>query len=97
MRGLTHVVTLPPPGPGFIGPGHTAVHVLAGLGFAETDPFIMLADDRVDIAPGERAGAAHPHAGFEIATFVGESRADIVRVSQAYAEGRMPRVSELTR
>jgi redox-sensitive bicupin YhaK (pirin superfamily) len=27
--------------------------------------------------------------------FVGESRADIVRVSQAYAEGRLPRVSDL--
>ena len=29
--------------------------------------------------------------------FVGESRADLVRVSQAYAEGRMPRISELGR
>ena len=27
--------------------------------------------------------------------FVGESRADLVRVSRVYAEGRMPRVSEL--
>jgi hypothetical protein len=75
MRGLTYVVTLPPPGPGFIGEGHTAIHVLAGRGFAETDPFIMLADDRVDLPPGTRAGAAHPHAGFEIATFVVEGEA----------------------
>jgi redox-sensitive bicupin YhaK (pirin superfamily) len=27
--------------------------------------------------------------------FVGETRADLVRVSQAYAQGRMPRVSGL--
>jgi redox-sensitive bicupin YhaK (pirin superfamily) len=27
--------------------------------------------------------------------FVGETRADLVHVSHAYAEGRMPRVSEL--
>ena len=29
--------------------------------------------------------------------FVGETHADLVRVSRAYAEGRMPRVSELGR
>ena len=29
--------------------------------------------------------------------FVGETRADLVRLSRAYAEGRMPRVSELGR
>jgi redox-sensitive bicupin YhaK (pirin superfamily) len=29
--------------------------------------------------------------------FVGETRADLVRVSQAYIDGRMPRVSELPR
>jgi redox-sensitive bicupin YhaK (pirin superfamily) len=74
-RGIADVVTLPSPSPGFIGEGHTAVHVLAGRTFAETDPFIMLADDRVDITPGKRAGAAHPHAGFEIATFVVEGEA----------------------
>jgi redox-sensitive bicupin YhaK (pirin superfamily) len=29
--------------------------------------------------------------------FVGETRSDLVRVSEAYAQGRMPRVSELGR
>ena len=29
--------------------------------------------------------------------FVAETRADLARVSRAYAEGRMPRVSELER
>ena len=29
--------------------------------------------------------------------FVGETSSDLVRVSQAYAQGRMPRISELGR
>ena len=29
--------------------------------------------------------------------FVGETHADLVRVSQAYVQGRMPRISELDR
>lgn len=69
-RGLARVITLPPPSPGFIGDGHTAIHVIDSREFALNDPFIMLADDRVDLPRGHRAGAAHPHAGFEIATFV---------------------------
>jgi redox-sensitive bicupin YhaK (pirin superfamily) len=36
------------------------------------DPFIVLMDDRVDLPDGARAGGAHPHAGFEIATFLVE-------------------------
>jgi redox-sensitive bicupin YhaK (pirin superfamily) len=71
-RGLARVVTLPPPSPGFIGEGHTAVHVIDAREFAENDPFILLADDRVDLPRGRRAGGAHPHAGFEIMTFVVE-------------------------
>ena len=49
---LREVVTLPPPGPGFIGEGHTAIHVIDAQEFAHNDPFIMLADDRVDLSPG---------------------------------------------
>ena len=74
-RGLAEVVTLPPPGPGFIGDGHTAIHVIDPARFAHNDPFIMLADDRVDLPPGRRAGGPHPHAGFEIATFAVEGEA----------------------
>jgi len=66
------VITLPAPGPGFIGDGHTAIHVIDSRNFGENDPFIMLADDRVDLAPGQRAGGPHPHGGFEIVTFVVE-------------------------
>jgi redox-sensitive bicupin YhaK (pirin superfamily) len=75
-RGLARVITLPRPGPGFIGEGHTAIHVIDVREFARNDPFIMLADDRLDLPRGRRAGGPHPHAGFEIVTFVvgGEAR-----------------------
>jgi hypothetical protein len=38
--------------------------------FVGQDPFILLADDRLDLSPGAPVGGEHPHAGFEIATFV---------------------------
>jgi redox-sensitive bicupin YhaK (pirin superfamily) len=38
--------------------------------FAAQDPFILLADDRLDLPPDSTAGAEHPHAGFETVTFV---------------------------
>jgi len=74
-RGVTDVITLPAPSRGFIGAGHTAIHVMQGRQFVRTDPFIMLADDRVDLPRGQRAGEAHPHAGFEILTFAVEGEA----------------------
>jgi quercetin 2,3-dioxygenase len=76
QRGLARVITLPPPSPGFIGDGHTAVHAIGPQDFLHNDPFIMLADDRLDLPNGRQAGAAHPHAGFEIATLIvdGEMR-----------------------
>jgi len=71
-RGIDRVVTTPPPSPGFIGEGHTAVPVLDARDFARNDPFIVLMDDRIDLEPGRQAGAAHPHGGFETVTFVVE-------------------------
>src|SRR6187431_1619318 len=71
-RGIARVITLPAAGPGFIGDGHTAIHVIDARDFRGNDPFIILADDRVDLAPGQRAGGPHPHGGFEIVTFVVE-------------------------
>lgn len=56
--------------PGFLGEGHTAVAVIDGTDFAQTDPFIVLMDDRVNLPGGEPAGGPHPHAGFETVTLV---------------------------
>lgn len=69
-RDIARVVQTPPPAPGFIGDGHTAVPVVDPAEFARNDPFIVLMDDRIELAPGRRAGEAHPHAGFEIATWL---------------------------
>ena len=71
-RDIGRVVQTPPPAPGFIGEGHTAAQVVNPAEFHMNDPFIVLMDDRVDLAPGRRAGEAHPHAGFEIATWLVE-------------------------
>jgi redox-sensitive bicupin YhaK (pirin superfamily) len=72
VRGFSRVATLPKPAPGFIGEGHTAVHVIGPEDFDHSDPFILLADDLLDLPTGRRAGGPHPHAGFEIVTFVVE-------------------------
>ncbi|MFL5635111.1 MAG: pirin family protein [Gemmatimonadaceae bacterium] len=70
LRGIGRVLTTPPPSPGFIGDGHTAVQVVNATDFARNDPFILLMDDRIDLEPGREAGGAHPHGGFETVTFV---------------------------
>lgn len=75
-RGLARIVTLAEPSAGFIGEGHIAVHAITARDFVLNDPFIMLADDRLDLPEGAPAGTAHPHAGFEIATFVVEGELD---------------------
>ena len=71
-RDIDRVVTTAPPEPGFIGEGHTAVMVVNPAEFPSNDPFIALMDDRIDLGTGAKAGGAHPHAGFEIATFLVE-------------------------
>jgi len=69
QRSIARVVTVPPLGPGFIGPGHLAAQVMSPKDFALNDPFIMLADDHLDI--GDRPlGEPHPHAGFETVTLI---------------------------
>jgi redox-sensitive bicupin YhaK (pirin superfamily) len=46
---------------------------------------------RVVLYAGERQGVPIVQRG----PFVGESRADLMRLSRAYVEGKMPRISEL--
>jgi len=72
VRRLDRVVTTPAPAPGFMGAGHLAALVVDPNDFERHDPFIVLADDLVDLAPGATAGGEHPHAGFETVTLVVE-------------------------
>jgi quercetin 2,3-dioxygenase len=55
---------------GFLGDGHRAAMVFGKSEFFKTDPFIMLADDRLNLSGAVPAGGAHPHAGLEIAMFI---------------------------
>lgn len=69
QRRIARIVTVPPLEPGFVGPGHLAAQVVSPEDFAIQDPFIMLADDHLDI--GDRpVGGPHPHAGFETVTLI---------------------------
>jgi quercetin 2,3-dioxygenase len=69
QRRIARVVTVPPLTQGFVGPGHLATQVVSPEDFVLNDPFIMLADDHLDI--GDRpVGGPHPHAGFETVTLV---------------------------
>jgi redox-sensitive bicupin YhaK (pirin superfamily) len=70
IRKLSHRYTTPPPAPGFIGAGHTAVEVVGPTALAVSDPFVLLMDDRLDIPRRRQIGGAHPHAGLETVTLV---------------------------
>ncbi|WP_080056465.1 pirin family protein [Spirosoma aerolatum] len=54
----------PPAQPGFLGVGHLASPVIQ-VDFTESDPFIVLMDDRLNKQDGQPVGGPHPHAGFE--------------------------------
>ena len=70
LRPLVRRRLLGAPQPGFAGRGHTAVEVIAPDALTESDPFVLLMDDRLAFEPGRPIGAAHPHAGLETVTFV---------------------------
>ncbi|MBL0912118.1 MAG: pirin family protein [Bacteroidia bacterium] len=59
-----------PAHPGFLGEGHLASALIDGSNFKQSDPFILLMDDRLDLPGGEPVGGPHPHAGFETVTLV---------------------------
>ena len=69
-RRLARTVTTPPPAPGLIGEGHTAVEVVTTAALDASDPFVLLMDDRLDIETRRQIGGAHPHAGIETVTLV---------------------------
>ncbi len=73
-RHLSRIVATPLPAPGFIGEGHTAVEVLPPHDVARHDPFVLLMDDRLDIARRRQIGGPHPHAGLETVTLVLEGK-----------------------
>jgi quercetin 2,3-dioxygenase len=68
-RKITRILN-PKPSPGFLGQGHIAVPVIGGNDFEQTDPFILLMDDQLDLPGHGTVGGAHPHAGFETVTLV---------------------------
>jgi quercetin 2,3-dioxygenase len=69
-RTVSRIDTAPPPAPGFIGAGHTAVEVVGKGEMADRDPFVFLMDDRLDIPERRVIGGPHPHAGIETVTFI---------------------------
>ena len=69
-RTFERIVTTRPPEPGFIGEGHTAVEVLSPTALTQSDPFVLLMDDRLEIAQRREIGGAHPHAGLETVTLI---------------------------
>jgi redox-sensitive bicupin YhaK (pirin superfamily) len=69
-RRIGRTVKTPPPAPGFIGEGHTAVDVVTPAALEASDPFVLLMDDRLDIKTRRQIGGAHPHAGIETVTLI---------------------------
>lgn len=67
---LISKVTRSPLHEGFLGTGHVASAVVDGQSYADTDPFFLLMDDRLDLPGGPPVGGPHPHAGFETVTLV---------------------------
>ncbi|HZY78197.1 MAG TPA: pirin-like C-terminal cupin domain-containing protein [Cyclobacteriaceae bacterium] len=62
-------IQAPPAQQGFLGAGHTAFPVIQ-VDFTDSDPFVMLMDDRLDKKDDVPVGGPHPHAGFETVTLI---------------------------
>jgi len=54
----------PPTQQGFLGPDHLARPIIQ-VDFTQSDPFIILMDDRLNKQDEQPVGGPHPHAGFE--------------------------------
>lgn len=60
QRRIARGVTTPSPAFGFGGPGHEAVFVLDPSDYARQDPFILLADERLDMPAACDGGKRTP-------------------------------------
>jgi quercetin 2,3-dioxygenase len=69
QRRIARTVDIPALTQGFAGPGHLMTPVLSVEDYALNDPFILLADDHLDLG-ARPIGGAHPHAGFETVTLL---------------------------
>ncbi|QMW04792.1 pirin family protein [Spirosoma foliorum] len=67
---------------GFLGAGHLASPLIQ-VDFSESDPFIVLMDDRLEKRDEQPAGGPHPHAGFETVSLLleGEMGDEAYRMS----------------
>lgn len=63
QRNLAKIYT-PRAQQGFLGAGHLATPVIQ-VDYSESDPFIVLMDDRLEKRDEQPVGGPHPHAGFE--------------------------------
>ncbi|QDK82547.1 pirin family protein [Spirosoma sp. KCTC 42546] len=67
---------------GFLGAGHLASPLIQ-VAFSESDPFIVLMDDRLEKRDEQPVGGPHPHAGFETVSLLleGEMGDEAYRMS----------------
>ncbi|MVM33296.1 pirin family protein [Spirosoma sp. HMF4905] len=81
QRNLAKIYT-PRAQQGFLGAGHIASPVIQ-VDFSESDPFIVLMDDRLEKRDDQPAGGPHPHAGFETVSLLleGEMGDEAYRMS----------------
>lgn len=80
QRNLANIYT-PQGQRGFLGAGHIASPVIQ-VDFSESDPFIVLMDDRLEKRDELPVGGPHPHAGFETVSLLleGEMGDDAYRM-----------------
>jgi redox-sensitive bicupin YhaK (pirin superfamily) len=64
QRSISRIVTPSPAVAGCPKLGHSFIEVISPDDFINSDPFIRLTEDRMEIG-NEEIGAPHPHAGFE--------------------------------
>jgi len=62
---------------GFLGAGHRSAQIVGQQGFGNTNPFIVLMDDHLDLSGTEALGGPHPHAGVEIYTFLLDGKSGV--------------------